>query len=479
MSVLVSLVLTDHSGKQDDLAAKRQSPSKNRSTSMMFPLGDPDLNASKESLKAETSFGTTASSVVQAVFSQSNATEVESNVTSFADESNSQSTDLFPSQDALEFEKDEGFRRSFTEACKDDAEPKVKFSYRSLNSAALLESLEDCGPFRQEDPNVWRNIPFRTRYELQRISEGLGVSLKKLLIQINGEQSDLRSLWQSARNFAPGAKTILAGKSSQEAWDNAHGAFRNENNTSSVTLSGSLCWATPPDEGLLKLQLLPLKLEQSCRFHRRFGADRFLTLYLPSLSARLPQNFPNHFEVHSAISTWFARSTHYFLGREWRAFYVEEDKRKTKNLNPGGFKVHLFAVNGFDFTAKDSFPLSSQCSECRSPLKVDDFLDWHLRVHQNVDSTDTKIFQRIALGLSRTCPTVSFEPNEFIHLVDTPGKPVMNDGCARISRSAAVRISEDLGLQSVPSVFQGRIAGAKGVWMVDDDQRFSTMSARG
>jgi hypothetical protein len=43
----------------------------------------------------------------------------------------------------------------------------------------------------------------------------------------------------------------------------------------------------------------------------------------------------------------------------------------------------------------------------------------------------------------------------------------MNDGCARISRSAARQIAIILGLTNVPSVFQARIAGAKGVWMID------------
>ena len=41
-------------------------------------------------------------------------------------------------------------------------------------------------------------------------------------------------------------------------------------------------------------------------------------------------------------------------------------------------------------------------------------------------------------------------------------------GCARISRAAAVAVANKLNLNgNVPSAFQGRIGGAKGVWMVD------------
>src|SRR5437763_1061888 len=47
---------------------------------------------------------------------------------------------------------------------------------------------------------------------------------------------------------------------------------------------------------------------------------------------------------------------------------------------------------------------------------------------------------------------------------------VMNDGCARISMMAAKAICEKLGIEDyLPSAFQGRIGGAKGVWIVSDD----------
>ena len=43
----------------------------------------------------------------------------------------------------------------------------------------------------------------------------------------------------------------------------------------------------------------------------------------------------------------------------------------------------------------------------------------------------------------------------------------MNDGCALISPSLAIEIRRQLGLESTPSAFQGRISGAKGLWIVD------------
>jgi hypothetical protein len=52
----------------------------------------------------------------------------------------------------------------------------------------------------------------------------------------------------------------------------------------------------------------------------------------------------------------------------------------------------------------------------------------------------------------------------------------MNDGCAQISRPAACAIAEMLCLDNTPSAFQGRIAGAKGVWMVDTSENPSNIS---
>lgn len=457
---------------------KRQSPSTNRSAPGPFFPGNIERVASSESKNPATSFSTTASSTIPDVFTQSNVTEPISNATSFVDvdDDNTQSTDLFPSQEALELENDEEFRRSFAEACKDGVVPDTTSLPRHRDAVALVESLEKSGPFRLQEISRWRQIPFRNRYELQRIAGSLNMLPEHLLLRMDGKEPDLLIFWQNARSLASSQKKMLPEKSSLEAWSSAEGTFQHESG-SSVTLSGSLCWTESPDQGLFRLQLQPLKLERSCRFHRRFGADRFLLLYLPSLSARhLPPDFANPSEVKAAVSDWLARSTHHFLGREWRAFYVEEDKRQSKKSTPRGFKAHLFAVDGFDFAIKNCFPSSDQRSENRTALKVHELLNWQLRVSDNLHSTNCKLFQRIALGLSKTYPTISFEQGEFIHVPG--GEPEMSDGCARISMSAAKRISERLGLLNVPSVFQGRIAGAKGVWMVDYDENFLECSNR-
>lgn len=48
-----------------------------------------------------------------------------------------------------------------------------------------------------------------------------------------------------------------------------------------------------------------------------------------------------------------------------------------------------------------------------------------------------------------------------------PRGPVMNDGAGRISRTLASKVKDKLGLSYTPSAFQGRLGGAKGLWLVD------------
>ena len=128
-------------------------------------------------------------------------------------------------------------------------------------------------------------------------------------------------------------------------------------------------------------------------------------------------------------------------------------------------------MSGDDFQPRQGLglPPRGEHAENRTPMDLQELIDWHIPLLDNVASTDCKLFQRWSLGLSKTLPTVRLQPSEFLRLADPPGKPVMNDGCARISYQLARDITEKLGLgrSRMPSAFQARVAGAKGMWMVE------------
>ncbi|KAL5335828.1 RNA dependent RNA polymerase-domain-containing protein [Aspergillus crustosus] len=320
-------------------------------------------------------------------------------------------------------------------------------------------------------------VPMLYRYELERIGRAWNVPLNRMLA---GDSISLsyNEFWKwierhSQRNGKP-----VPEKPTRKAWDAACGAFRTDKHSEAVVLTGDLEWCAKSEPGVLKLRLNPLKTERSCRFHRRFGSDRFLSLTVPA-----PSRPPSHLRLPShpallreSIALWLTQNTHECLGRVWQPFYVEEVKQKRKVRAEPKFRVDFFAVDGKDFVGRFA-PSSikpaarSETSDSRTPMTLGSLLDWHLAPRSNSNQTNLKLFQRMSLGLSKTFATVVLKPKQVVPLADPPGHRVMNDGCALMSRQLANKICDSLGITSnTPSAFQGRIAGAKGLWMVDAHQ---------
>jgi hypothetical protein len=270
------------------------------------------------------------------------------------------------------------------------------------------------------------------------------------------------SFWEWAKGRGKLEQKPLPVRSSLRAWEAAVDAFNGGDPNSSVQLTGSLDWVDSKRQGIFDLHLNPLKIETSCRLHRKFGPDRFLSLSLPALERNY---FPEHIQKNpkverKEISDWLSLSEHYILGRVWRAFFVEEEKNsKTTGTTIFKYKVHFFAIKG----------------EGISEIPITELINWHIPLVHNAHSTECKIFQRFSLGLSKASLAAVLTPSEFIYLPDVT--PVMNDGCARMSKSLARHVADSLCLGCVPSVFQARIAGGKGLWMVVDDIEFEGSDA--
>lgn len=88
--------------------------------------------------------------------------------------------------------------------------------------------------------------------------------------------------WIAGHNQRNGK--LLPERSNRRAWDSATGDFKSDKHSEVVVFSGELDWCEPDQPGILKLKLNPLKMEKTCRFHRRFESDRFLSLTMPALT---------------------------------------------------------------------------------------------------------------------------------------------------------------------------------------------------
>jgi hypothetical protein len=345
-------------------------------------------------------------------------------------------------------------------------------------------------------PWVPSKFSFRCRYELERVSQSTGINVSELASGIISCGDDYAKIWKIFARLAKGHSTALPDRGSAEAWTSATGTFQDQSQSKAVILSGKLRWSESAARDLFDLQLNPLKLAESCRFHRKYGSDRFMVLTLPPPSFKQSlqrQSKEDEVTFPQRVTDWLLNTSHQIAGRIWKAYYVEfvgQDKRKRRNRlcylddndrsdlkkaekEQSTYKVYLFAVDGIDFsTLGFRSTINTSSSVIRYPVQIEQFLSWHIPVAENLDSTDCKAFQRFRLGLTQTIPSVILHRQEFTHFKDIrnsrQGK-IMNDGCARISKSLGREIALKIGLENIPSVFQARIGGAKGLWMVDTD----------
>ncbi|RAO68792.1 uncharacterized protein BHQ10_004804 [Talaromyces amestolkiae] len=339
----------------------------------------------------------------------------------------------------------------------------------------MVEELIRNGPFSKDKEHFSEKVPLRARYELERVKQAWDISPKDILVGDKPYEKHV-DFWQWLGNVGGRKNKPLPEKPSIKAWNAAIGRFEGDRHSEAVILSGSLDWCEKGEPGIFKLRLNPLKVDRTCRFYRRFGSDRFLSITMPSPS-QPPSHLrlKDHVSLREALTDWLVDNNHHLLNRTWKAFYVDDFKNKSKSKTGKPIvRVDFFAVDGSDFTTRLSPPTLSpinETSESHTRMTVDQLLQWHIPLEDNHSQTDCKLFSRIGLALSKTWATVVIQPHQFLKLPDLPGKPVMNDGCALMSRPLARKICEELGIDGItPSTFQGRIAGAKGLWMVDRDR---------
>jgi hypothetical protein len=198
------------------------------------------------------------------------------------------------------------------------------------------------------------------------------------------------------------------------------------------------------------------------------------------------ERFPTHLKSQEQnfkrrFAEWLLTEKH-FLGRVWRVVHLEPYKSSRKfeeKTQRPSYRVILFAVSGYDI------PPALHRS-------VEEVINWFLPLQKNEKQPYCKVFARLDLGFSKTEPTIAFKPSQVKRVADiyADGTPEatefddprcdwtasrifnravntsMNDGCAKISLGACRLIREKMCLSGpIPSAFQARIGGAKGVWI--------------
>lgn len=399
-------------------------------------------------------------------------------------ESDSQnSLDLGYTQELAEVMENPDFQRSFTESGE---------LSRSIDGAYLKQN----PPFRVRKM-LPKETPFWWSWEIHRAADNLGMvpyELNTIILErLSSDKTKSLRFWDILRSVCieSQSQNVLQKSELPDWMVTSNQYYQNESNKV-ISFKGHLEWSKDISKGLFDFKLNPLQTDQSCRFQRKFGADRFLVISSPIL-AECPlakDGTPiNKQTVHQTISEWLARTPHYIAGRYWRVVHIDQDKpkkrRKGQKESPR-LKWFLFAQSGLAIEPgylRDLHSLKPSLNPQHWEIKLEDLLDWHMPISDNRDSTDLKLFSRLALGFSKTIPTITLKREQFIFVPDTLGvarsdgtRKVMNDGCARISLALARAIWKDCGgtnIYDVPSVVQGRIGGAKGLWIVDYENHYA------
>ncbi|POS76903.1 RNA-directed RNA polymerase [Diaporthe helianthi] len=290
----------------------------------------------------------------------------------------------------------------------------------------------------------------------------MGVELGSVSLTYDAQWKDQTALRSALGDAFPGKSMPPAPES--DAWTEATNCTPGKDKH--VVFVASLEFPPMQSSSPLRLRLQPPKLDKPHRLGRTYGPDRFLELLVPSPD---PSNLPSSLKdkpFYDHLLDWLTSKPHAFCGRLYRPFYLKSggQRKPPKQLlfGPDPKPTYMDRIFLFDISGNDrpSTPLGSMVSWA---------LD--LKGGNNGSQPVLKLFQRLALVLSRTIPTIVFESGQIRHrtqdLLSNGGKKVMNDGVGRMSRKVAKMIQSALGLSSPPCAVQGRLGSAKGMWTVD------------
>ncbi|CAO3589352.1 unnamed protein product [Absidia cylindrospora] len=191
-------------------------------------------------------------------------------------------------------------------------------------------------------------------------------------------------------------------------------------------------------EDVTSIQLNVPRIQASNRFFRKFGEERFLELQIAKHQS---------LEVIEENKPLILRPF-LLMGRTYRFLFLKDTR------------VILFATDGPGL----------------STISLRDMINWHIPIKENWHLTTCKFASRMSLGYSNSMATVEFDPKN-VRLVDdvfAEGLPknddtCMTDGCGIVSAAAMRKIMGSQQHDILPCAVQGRIGGAKGLWIVPPD----------
>ncbi|TID17709.1 TCTP-domain-containing protein [Venturia nashicola] len=339
-------------------------------------------------------------------------------------------------------------------------------------------------------------MPFKARFECSRVALASGLPIHTFATKDVLRITTYNELWSHFKKIAREKRVVLPKKSSASAWDDTSARCEYVNLKAKLSFNDE----ANSRQSLFKLHIDPIEWEKPCRFQHAYGGDRFLYLFLPNLELKDDPSYLT--QAHKPVlirrlQEWLGNEKN-FLGRRWRVMHVEpvkeksQAKRKERSLS---YRIILFATHGYDILPKlAKWPYKTRCTEPSSSPEttIEEIVNWFMPLQKTAHQPYCKAYARLDLGFSKTWRSIVFKPSQVIRVPDimSDGTPeatefddhgslcdwsgyqepieptAMNDGCSQISVGACREIWKKLRLTGpIPSAFQARINGAKGVWI--------------
>ncbi|KAI9005489.1 RNA dependent RNA polymerase-domain-containing protein [Phycomyces nitens] len=180
----------------------------------------------------------------------------------------------------------------------------------------------------------------------------------------------------------------------------------------------------------------------SNRFFRKYGQDRFLEMKLSKRSD------PSHIQQQKE----FFLKPFILMGRTFEFLFIKQDT------------LVLFATKGPNL----------------EEIPIFQVIRWHIPIEENYKMSLNKFASRMTLGYSNSIPTLLFAKENIRYVRDIYSdkkgeeETCMTDGCGIISCAAMRKIMQLEGKDEVPCAIQGRIGGAKGIWIISPELDFTS-----
>ncbi|KAG2350150.1 hypothetical protein BDR05DRAFT_480 [Suillus weaverae] len=202
-----------------------------------------------------------------------------------------------------------------------------------------------------------------------------------------------------------------------------------------------------------KLELEKPEIRRSHRFARFLGSRRILQIRVP-VSLRYDTKVPKFLESSKFVLC--GRVFVPFHAKEGSAYLFETNENIDRQTNLGDGDGHRLTLHAF--------------------------VQWHNPLRWNSKQPVSKWSARWGLGLSTSVPTIKFAPENIVPIDDQYAgdwgegehsvEKIMTDGCGFISGAALTAIMRVIQYPSRPTAVQGRIAGAKGMWVLHPDPEY-------